>query len=122
MISETPVHFSHILTPLGPMLAAARDAALCLLEFTDEQMLEPQLKRLGRTLGSSWVPSSNAALDQTQHELDEYFAGRLRSFAVPLAPAGTDFQRRVWDVLTKIPYGTTRSYGEQARIINQPTA
>jgi len=47
--------------------------------------------------------------------LAEYFAGRRREFDLPLDPAGTDFQRRAWLALTEIPYGETRTYGEQAR-------
>jgi methylated-DNA-[protein]-cysteine S-methyltransferase len=48
-------------------------------------------------------------------QLDEYFAGRRRSFDLELAPAGTSFQQRVWRALREIPYGTTCSYGELAR-------
>jgi AraC family transcriptional regulator of adaptative response/methylated-DNA-[protein]-cysteine methyltransferase len=116
------VYFTRILTPLGAMLAAAHDDGLCLLEFTDRRMIETQLKRLGRKVGGAPVPRANAVLDQTQSEMDAYFAGTLRRFTVPLTPAGTDFQQRVWRVLTEIPYGMTRSYGEQASCIGQPTA
>ena len=47
-------------------------------------------------------------------QLAEYFAGKRRSFSLDLAPAGTEFQLAVWDVLRTIPYGSTISYGEQA--------
>jgi len=49
---------------------------------------------------------------QVQQELDEYFAGARREFSIPLATRGTEFQRRVWSELLKIPYGTTVSYTE----------
>jgi methylated-DNA-[protein]-cysteine S-methyltransferase len=48
-------------------------------------------------------------------QLDDYFAGKLDRFHLPLAPAGTGFQRRVWDALRKIPAGRTLTYGELAR-------
>jgi O-6-methylguanine DNA methyltransferase len=48
-------------------------------------------------------------------QLREFFAGRRRSFDLPLRPSGTPFQRRVWSELEKIPYGGTVSYGELAR-------
>lgn len=54
-------------------------------------------------------------------QLAEYFAGERRDFSVPLAPRGTDFQRRVWHALTAIPFGETRSYGELARALGMPT-
>jgi AraC family transcriptional regulator, regulatory protein of adaptative response / methylated-DNA-[protein]-cysteine methyltransferase len=122
LLQSEPIHYTRILTPLGPMLAAATGAALCLMEFTDRRMLATQLKRLRKKLGGVPVLAPNPVLDRTQHEMDEYFAGRLRTFAVPLAPAGSEFQRRAWQMLTQIPYGMTRSYGEQAVIIGQPTA
>jgi len=55
-------------------------------------------------------------------QLDEYFAGKRRRFDLPLAPRGTEFQRRVWRALTEIPYGETVSYGELARRIAKPSA
>jgi methylated-DNA-[protein]-cysteine S-methyltransferase len=55
-------------------------------------------------------------------QLGEYFAGRRRAFDLPLAPRGTEFQRRVWRELTAIPYGKTISYGELARRIGKPSA
>lgn len=47
-------------------------------------------------------------------QLEAYFRGDLRVFSLPLAPAGTPFQRRVWEVLLTIPYGETASYGDVA--------
>jgi methylated-DNA-[protein]-cysteine S-methyltransferase len=55
-------------------------------------------------------------------QLEEYFAGKRRRFDLPLAPRGTEFQRRVWRALTEIPYGKTLSYGELARRIAKPSA
>lgn len=56
----------------------------------------------------------NVHLEQVQQELDAYFEGRLVKFTVPLVYPGTDFQRRVWNELQRIPYGETRSYQELA--------
>jgi len=56
----------------------------------------------------------NAHTQQACAQLAEYFAGRRRTFALPLAPKGTDFQRRVWQALADIPYGETRCYAEIA--------
>lgn len=51
----------------------------------------------------------------TARQLEEYFAGRRQSFDLPLDPVGTPFQKAVWRELSRIPYGKTLSYGEQAR-------
>ena len=55
-------------------------------------------------------------------ELNEYFAGIRTGFDLPLAPAGTPFQLRVWEALQRIPYGKTASYGEIAAAIGRPNA
>jgi methylated-DNA-[protein]-cysteine S-methyltransferase len=53
-------------------------------------------------------------------QLDEYFAGTRTQFELALAPQGTPFQRRVWDLLLEIPFGTTTSYGALARTLGDP--
>lgn len=55
-------------------------------------------------------------------QLAEYFAGERTTFDVDLEPCGTDFQLTCWNALSAIPYGTTISYGEQARMIGRPRA
>ena len=55
-------------------------------------------------------------------QLDAYFAGRLTRFEVTLSPAGTPFQRRVWDALLEIPFGATVTYGELAAQLGKPSA
>ncbi len=62
------------------------------------------------------------ALAQAKRQLEEYFAGERREFDLPLAAGGTDFQRRVWAELRRIPFGETISYGELAARIGRPTA
>lgn len=55
-------------------------------------------------------------------QLTEYFAGQRKTFDLILAPEGSAFQQSVWQVLQKIPYGTTSSYKDIARQIGQPKA
>src|SRR6266496_3143838 len=55
-----------------------------------------------------------------QRELDEYFAGTLQDFTVPLSPRGSTFQKQVWQALSEIPYGETTSYGKVAASIGHP--
>jgi AraC family transcriptional regulator of adaptative response/methylated-DNA-[protein]-cysteine methyltransferase len=116
------VCLSRVLTPLGPMLMGATDEGVCLLEFTDRRMLETQLKRIERRLDGVFVPGRNAFSRQMEEELEAYFAGELQEFQTPLILQGTPFQQRAWEALGAIPYGETRSYGDQARTLGQPTA
>jgi len=109
-------------TPLGTMLALADDAGLRLLEFVDRRGLEREILQLRRRLRCVMVPGNNATLDALAEQLARYFAGESLTFEVPLAPVGSDFQRRVWAELQRIPPGTTRSYLEMARRVGVPKA
>ena len=107
-------------TPLGTMLALADEKNLRLVEFTDRRGLERELVVLRRRLKCAIVPGTNAVLEETQRQLQRYFAGESLVFNLPLAPVGSDFQRRVWAELQRIPVGRTRSYIEMARRVRLP--
>ncbi len=113
---------TRILTPLGPMVAGATDEGLCLLEFADRRMLQTQLKRLRSRLACTVTPGTNIHLDMIESQLGEYFRGSRKRFTVKLVTPGTDFQRKVWVGLGKIPYGQTLSYEELAERIGRPGA
>lgn len=84
----------------------------------------------GDALTALWLP--NAAVDvpagtsrglsAAREQIVEYFAGARTSFDLRLEPEGTNFQKRVWDELLKIPYGETWSYGQLATRIGRPHA
>ena len=65
-------------------------------------------------------PSDSPILLEAQRQLEAYFAGDRNEFDLPLEPAGTDFQRRVWGELLNIRYGETTSYGEVATRLGLP--
>ncbi len=109
-------------SPLGPLIAAANDRGICLLEFTDRRMLETQFRTLKKLFACAIVPGENAHLNQLRKELEKYFAGDLKQFSVPLVYPGTPFQERVWNELLRIPYGHTRSYEDVARRIGSADA
>ena len=69
-----------------------------------------------------WCKVQDAILNATRVQLQEWFAGERQTFALPLAPEGTEFQKIVWKQLQKIPYGETCSYSDLAQAINKPTA
>jgi methylated-DNA-[protein]-cysteine S-methyltransferase len=91
-------------SPIGPLTLTERDGALVGLSFGAHGQSERPTPLLARAA----------------EQLDEYFAGTRREFDLPLAPAGTDFQLACWRALAEIPYGETRSYGQQADRIDRP--
>ncbi len=111
-----------ISSPLGPLLAGAVDAGVCLLEFAGGPRADAQRVRVGARLAGAAAGRAYLVLDRLVQELDEYFQGSRRAFSGPLMPAGTPFQLRVWNELLCIPYGETRNYEEMARAIGAPGA
>ena len=96
-------------SPVGVLrLYAASDALVGL--YLPAQVAPPGDDRRGDVLARAVA------------QLAEYFAGHRHAFDLPLAPRGTGFQTLVWDLLTRIPLGQTRSYGELARSIGRPSA
>jgi AraC family transcriptional regulator of adaptative response/methylated-DNA-[protein]-cysteine methyltransferase len=116
------ISVTRILTPLGPMLAGATEEGICLLEFVDRRMLETQIRRLKKLFNAEFVPGTNKHFDVLAKQLKEYFDKNRIIFDVPLQLPGTEFQVKVWEELMKIPFGSTRSYKEQAIALNNPKA
>ncbi|HFA50414.1 MAG TPA: bifunctional transcriptional activator/DNA repair protein Ada [Bacteroidetes bacterium] len=116
------ISITRVLTPLGPMLAGATEKGICLLEFADRRMLETQLARLRKRLNAETLPGKSPHFKTLDQQLKEYFDGKRKTFDLPLDTPGTDFQQLVWKELQTIAFGTTRSYGEQAKAIGRPKA
>lgn len=108
-------------TPVGSMTAGAVSAGICLLEFTSDRALkeiQDLAQRLHVTVTDGWTEH----LRLLARELDDYFAGRLQRFTIPLVAPGTEFEEAVWQHLQKIPYGETISYTELAARVGRPSA
>lgn len=95
-------------TPIGLITLVETDGALSEVRF-------------GHRLDEETVGETPLLL-QAVKELDEYFSGRRKAFTVPLAPRGTPFQQKCWAALLTIPYGETRTYGQQAELMGNPKA
>lgn len=102
-------------TPVGPLTLVARNGALVGV-WMEDQRHHPGVMAYGEPARADDQVLAGAAA-----QLEEYFAGGRTEFDLPLAPEGTDFQRRVWAELVRIPYGETVSYGELARRLGNPT-
>ncbi len=118
----SPIIVSRIPSPLGPMVVAAGDDGICLLEFADRRMLETQFKRLVRLTGRPLATGDHQLINRLACQLQEYFAGARTEFDVPIQLAGSPFQMAVWRELLNIPYGRTKSYEQLATAIGKPGA
>jgi methylated-DNA-[protein]-cysteine S-methyltransferase len=109
----TTIH-ARIDSPVGTLRLAANDQGLCLVEFPDS--------RHPATSGADWREGSHPLIDRARQQLADYFDGVRQTFDLPLAPRGTDFQRMVWNELSRIPYGQTISYAQLAGRIGKASA
>lgn len=116
------IDLARLETPLGTMYACATAAGICLLEFADRKMLETEFKTLSKHFNATILQGNNPHFETLKTQLDEYFAGARRAFSVPLTMPGTAFQQAAWQMLLAIPYGSTRSYAEQAVALQKPEA
>jgi methylated-DNA-[protein]-cysteine S-methyltransferase len=106
---------SHIVSsPIGRLLLSGDGHALTGLWMLDAD------RHSARVLGlEAGLTPSPAIFAEVAAQLEEYFGGDRKEFTVPLAPTGTPFQLAVWTQLTKIPYGSTVSYGGIARALGK---
>jgi methylated-DNA-[protein]-cysteine S-methyltransferase len=111
---KSSVHSLVYSSPVGPIELIETDGAL-----SQVRLMGSEHHPLGSPSGS---PAPTALLRRTQKQLAEYFAGRRRTFDLPLAPHGTAFQQAVWNELATIPFGATSTYGSIARAVGQPQA
>ena len=109
-------------SPMGPLVTAATDKGICLLEFSDRRMLDAQFTTLRKLFKSPIVPRENKHIILLRKELKKYFEGALKQFTVPIIFPGSQFQQKVWNELLKIPCGKTVSYEDIAIKVGTPKA
>jgi len=97
-------------SPIGPLTVVAEDGALVRLAMSPP----------GRFVDAEIGERSEDGFDEVVVQLGEYFAGERTAFDLPLRPVGSDFELAVWEQLTLIPYGETRSYGSVAKAVGEP--
>ena len=116
------ITLAEIETPLGPMIAAATDSHLVLLEYKHRKTVDDQVDRVRRAVPGEYGPGNSPVITRVRAQLDEYFREARRDFTLPLLTPGTPFQERVWATLQRIPYGETTSYSRVATGIGRPAA
>jgi methylated-DNA-[protein]-cysteine S-methyltransferase len=109
-----PTRYTWLDTPLGPTLLTAEGDVLTRVSIgAPREVVQAEWER---------VSSGPGVLAEACAQLGDYFAGTRLRFDLPLAPAGTEFQRRVWEALCAVPFGETSTYGRIARALGEPQA
>jgi len=107
--------YKMIHSPVGNLKLVASDKGLVAILWQNEKLSRVPLNEL-------LEDTVHPILLDTERELGEYFAGKRKTFSVPLDMRGTSFQKNVWQALLAIPFGETRSYGQLAKQLGNPQA
>ena len=104
---------ARVASPLGELVITSDGDALTSVRFE-------QHAHMAALSSGSRRDERSAALAEAKRQLAAYFGGELRAFTLPLAPRGSEFQRKVWAALGEIPFGATSTYGALACRLGMP--
>ena len=107
------MYYCYVDSPIGELLLAGTSSALSMIGFPKGSMR--------RDPEPDWIFKEEPFV-KVRQQLREYFDGERKDFDIPLSLEGTDFQLSVWHALQEIPYGSTVSYGDVAKRIENPKA
>lgn len=110
-------------SPCGTLVLGSYEDKLCLCDWEANNSHRMAVdRRIALRIRTVYREQEAILNVEAVRQLDEYFAGKRRSFDVPMLFLGTDFQKQVWSALCKIPYGTTVSYDVLAETVGHPNA
>ena len=116
------INIQYYKTKIGEMILGSFEGKLCLLDFRYRRMRNTVDNRIKKGLSAIFVEQEDEVITNTKKQLDEYLAGERKQFEISLLTVGTDFQKNVWKALMKVPYGTTSTYLQLAKDINNEKA
>lgn len=116
------INIQYYKTKYAHFILGSFEDKLCLLDFRYRKMRTAVDNRLKKGLDAVFVEQDDEILKETRKQLDEYFDMTRKKFDIPMITVGTAFQKRVWDALLKVPYGTTSTYLQLAKDIDNEKA
>ena len=116
------INIQYYKTSVGELLLGSFEDKLCLLDYRYRKMRNAVDKRIQTAAKANYVEQSDEVIETAKQQIDEYLTGNRTTFDIPLIMFGTDFQKRVWKALIKVPYGATSSYLQLAKSINNEKA
>jgi len=116
------INIQYYKTKIGELILGSFDKKLCLLDFRYRKMRTTVDNRIKNGLKGEFVEQDDEILEKSRKQLDEYLNGERKKFDIPLLMVGTDFQKSVWKALMRVPYGSTSTYLQLAKDINNEKA
>ena len=116
------INIQYYKTKYAHFILGSFEDKLCLLDFKYRKMRTTVDKRLQNGFDAQFVEQDNEILKKTREQIDEYFNMERIEFDIPIVTTGTQFQKKVWEALIKVPYGTTSTYLQLAKDIDNEKA
>jgi methylated-DNA-[protein]-cysteine S-methyltransferase len=116
------INIQYYKTKIGELIIGSFDNKLSILNFRYKKMRTAVDNRIKNGLNAEFIEKDDEILIKTRKQLDEYLNGDRKEFNLPLLMVGTDFQKSVWKALMKVPYGSTSTYLQIAKNINNENA
>ncbi len=119
---QEPIQITYFKTPFGELILGSYKGVLCMCDWRYRKMRKQIDTRIQNYLKTSYCVNTTADFDTVKEQLTQYFSGERTSFSFDLLLVGTSFQKQVWQALIEIPYGTTQSYLDLSKKLNNPLA
>lgn len=112
------INYQYYKSSYGELIVGSFEEQLCICDWRYRKMRDRIDDRIKVGLKSNYMARSDGVIEETIKQLEEYFNYKRKSFSIPILTVGTEFQKKVWNGLVKIPFGETSSYLELAESIN----
>lgn len=116
------IHIQYFKTNYGEFILGSYDGKLCMVDFRYRKMRKTVDERIKKGLNAGFTEQDDETLQKTRVQLDEYFNMQRKEFDIPILMVGTNFQKSVWEALLKVPYGTTSTYLQLAKELDNEKA
>ena len=116
------INIQYYKTKIGELVLGSFEQKLCLLDFRYRKMRTTVDNRIKNGIGTEFVERDNEILEETKKQINEYLGGIRKQFDIPLLMVGTKFQKSVWNALLQVPYGSTSTYLQLAKNIDNVKA
>jgi len=116
------IDIAYFKTSFGELLLGSFEEKLCICDWHYRKMRDSVDKRIQKGLKAEYQIQNTSIIEETKKQLHQYFNAEREQFDIPLLFVGTDFQKKVWEELTKIPYGATETYLGLSKKLNNEKA
>lgn len=114
---QNEIKIDYFKTPFGELVLGEYDKRLCLCDWRFRKMRDSIDRRIQTALKADYVEKKSSIIEETKRQLNQYLNRDRTEFDIPLLIIGTEFQKKVWNALLKIPLGKTMTYATLAKQI-----